>query len=729
MMRLGSKIWPGVLLCAVVILINWKITLTDQYTLLDDSDIAYQAVPWYQFSSSQIHKGQFPLWESYLWSGQPLVGQVQPGVMHPLHLLYLSLPLRDGHIQFQFLHWYFVLLHCIAAVGAYCLIRSLGRSIPAALLGGMLFGVGGYIGTTRWVNIVHATVYIPWALLFLGKMIRGESPKRNAAFCGFAVGLSWLAGHHNIPVLLILACVGWWLFAVWTKKLSVVQGVMTFSIFGVMMPLVGAAQIIPSIEYGKRALRWLGPHGTVQWNDVVPYDNHKMLSFEPGQILGIFLPISYGTYRPYLGLICALLIGYAIISQWKKSEMVRAWTVFGVASLFYAFGASTIFHGVLYSLIPFVEKARWPGSALSLFHCAASVLCAFGFDAVLNERDSPLLKKMSLVAVIAFAGWLMVQIAIASASGNRSINNELALAFFLALLFGGCLYAWRNGTFSTTVLTATVIFLSAVELAMVSTTLYADKRYPSNGQFIKQLDEHNDIAAFLKEKGEEVRTELDFDLIQYNFGDWHGINTNTGYLPSLTLSTMTANWAQPAKRLLAIRYFIGKKPLFPSLEEVLHSKSGMILYEDKGALSRSWVAHEVRSGSEGDLGNWLASNPDDLHVVFSNKLKPRKETCSADEDRSEIVRSTPNHIEIKVTTACSGIAVLSDTFYPGWKARLDGKKAEIHEVNYRLRGVEISAGTHHIAYDYRPASVLWGSVATMSGFLIAAVLVFSRVTQ
>ena len=47
---------------------------------LDGTDVVYQVIPWLQVQAVQWHGGHFPLWDPHLWAGQPLVGQVQPGL-------------------------------------------------------------------------------------------------------------------------------------------------------------------------------------------------------------------------------------------------------------------------------------------------------------------------------------------------------------------------------------------------------------------------------------------------------------------------------------------------------------------------------------------------------------------------------------------------------------------------------------------------------------------------
>ena len=46
--------------------------------------------------------------------------------------------------------------------------------------------------------------------------------------------------------------------------------------------------------------------------------------------------------------------------------------------------------------------------------------------------------------------------------------------------------------------------------------------------------------------------------------------------------------------------------------------------------------------------------------------------------------------------------MLTDLYYPGWEASVDGEPAEVFKVNALFRGVHLKAGRHEISYHYRP---------------------------
>src|SRR5579859_4602077 len=141
---LAGATWPALLL-VICIGFFWKLTLTDQYTWLDNPEVAYRLLPWYQFQAGEWHAGRMPLWDPYV--DQPVIGGMQPGAAYPLNWLLFVAPLRNGWIRQSFLHWYFMLIHFQGALFCYWLCRDLKRSQGASLLSGIAFGLGVLAGS------------------------------------------------------------------------------------------------------------------------------------------------------------------------------------------------------------------------------------------------------------------------------------------------------------------------------------------------------------------------------------------------------------------------------------------------------------------------------------------------------------------------------------------------------------------------------------------------------
>jgi len=73
------------------------------------------------------------------------------------------------------------------------------------------------------------------------------------------------------------------------------------------------------------------------------------------------------------------------------------------------------------------------------------------------------------------------------------------------------------------------------------------------------------------------------------------------------------------------------------------------------------------------------------------------------------------------------LLVMSDVFYPGWVATIDGVAVPVHRANYAFRAVSVPAGDHIVEFRYRPASVRVGAWASLSGIVsVCALLIRGR---
>jgi len=78
------------------------------------------------------------------------------------------------------------------------------------------------------------------------------------------------------------------------------------------------------------------------------------------------------------------------------------------------------------------------------------------------------------------------------------------------------------------------------------------------------------------------------------------------------------------------------------------------------------------------------------------------------------------HERVVVETDAPGrrLLVLSDTWFPGWRATVDGVPASIARANVAFRAVAVPAGRHRVLFEYAPASFRWGAAITSAALLL-----------
>ncbi len=137
---------------------------------------------------------------------------------------------------------------------------------------------------------------------------------------------------------------------------------------------------------------------------------------------------------------------------------------------------------------------------------------------------------------------------------------------------------------------------------------------------------------------------------------------------------------------------------------------------------RAWLVHQIQEvDDKTTLAQLDAFDFDPAQVALVPLgTSLHLDTPAGEEEHLEILHRTPRSLALKVTAPTDGLLVLSEVYYPGWQAILDGRSIPILRVNYVLRGVPVPAGDHDVEFSYRPVTFIWGSA--ISGITLGIVM-------
>lgn len=716
--------WP-VILFLMVAAFYWKVTLTRQYSWVQSPDLVYQVVPWLQYQAGEWHRGAIPLWDPYEWAGQPLVGQGLPGAVYPPNWLLFMMPLRHGWIRQAVLEWYYVLIHYMGALFCFWFCRDLGRSHAASLLAGLGFALGGWMGNTDWPQMLNGAVWAPLVFMFLLRAVRGVRPIASAALSGAFLGVSFLSGHHQIPIFIGLACAGVWGWHLLPKVRVNPRAGLPLVVFGLFLLLVSALQTFPAYEYGNLALRWVGAENPVGWKTPVPYSVHMEFGLGALSILGILIPGILQHSDPFLGVVLVSLAISAVVAAWGELT-VRILSLVALIALFYSLAADGFIEGLIYSLVPMVEKARNPSMAIFMFHFGTCILFAYGIDTY-ELIDIPWRRR--LPAALAIFGGLVFAVLLACSLAGVSWKigpDRPAMVALIALMMACVLFAWGRARLARNPALAAIGFLMLAEVGLCNSA-FSWHPVSEPNHLLKKLSEHADIAGYLQRQTLPVRVQFDKQEVPYNFGDWYGVDTIDGFLASMTANVQEAQGNPASRALMGTNFYVGRKPLDAAQSSLFEGRSGLKVYRIPGAFPRSWTVHELISmKNQAELGQRLSVPLPQLRrqAFLSGPLPALVQCGSADQTR--VVSRTSNRMLIEAVMGCRGMVVSGEVYFPGWQATVDGAPAHLYEVYGFVRGIVVEGGRHRIEMRYRPASVVWGAICTGLGLLALAFLAWRR---
>jgi hypothetical protein len=699
------------LLLCITVAFSWKLVLSRQYTWLDEGDNLNQVAPWLQAQAAQWHTGHFPLWDPHQQTGIPFVGQVQPGTLNPLNWILFSLPLSDGFIQFRTLNWYWVLIQFIGVLFGYLLCRDLRLSPAASVLGGCAFGLGGFMGAIHWPQKMMSALLLPLILMYFLRVLRTEKIVPNAALSGALLGASFLSGHHNVPIFFCLVMAALWIYYFTMVCGAARQKLIAAAAFAACFGLIAAAQILPANEFGKLSLRWVNAPSPVAWDETVPYKVHNQFSLQPTAILDIVIPGQQRT--AFIGFVVLSLALLGAVSKWQE-RTVRLLSAISVGGLLFALGGRSLFHGVLYAIIPGLDKARSPDVAIVIFHLGAVVLAAYGLDALRSsEVNGPSLRMV--VRVLSFIALFLYAALIVLGRLQPAVDDSytfLAQAALVALLFAAILQAWSKSWLGARAAGTLVILLLLFELNHVTNYAYQPMAKA------EKLHELDDIAAFLKKQPDLLRVDVDEKEISYDFGDWFGVDELRGSLAAALTPFANTQFEAQFPALLAANFYIGRKPKTPQQVARFEGKSGLLVFSDSSAFPRARIVHSGLGMPNAQAIASAVANPaiDLSRTVILLGAPPALDTCEGGD--VDVPRYQPTSVVLQVNSPCRGMVLLADSWFPGWKAYVDGKPARIYRAYNLIRGVVVESGHHEVILIYRPSSVFRGMWMAALGVLL-----------
>jgi len=180
--------------------------------------------------------------------------------------------------------------------------------------------------------------------------------------------------------------------------------------------------------------------------------------------------------------------------------------------------------------------------------------------------------------------------------------------------------------------------------------------------------------------------------------------------------------------MLNVKYIISPRAL-PELQFELMQDGPVKIYRNQNVWPRAFMAEQVVVGSD-DATVLKQIHTADFkpQTVFLpqaelDKLPVQMQTLISSEDSGRqgqavtIVRYEANQVTLRVNNENYGLMVLSDTWFPGWIARVNGNDSPVLRVNHTLRAVALKPGVSRVEFIYRPRSFIVGLILSLSALL------------
>lgn len=691
------------------------------------SDVVLQFYAWKGFIYDHLwSRGSLPFWNPYLFSGTPFITNIQASMFYPLGFLYYLLPPQQAYV-------YSTLLHCaLGCIFMYLFMRDMRMSLPASCFSAVVFTFNGYFMAHVYaghLSFVQNYIWIPLVFLFLRRFV----DQRNMVYAlaaGLVLGIQILGGFPQIAFYTLLASLAYFSpFLVMEARHRSRGGVLVLGIgLGVAL-LTGfalaAVQVLPTLEFTRVSTRAAG----------VSYFFATLDSLHPKELLAFLIPEIFGnptkeTYWlstgawhfwetcGYVGLLPLFLI---FVKEDRRELTVHRvfFTLLLIVSLFLALGKYNPLYPFVYKL-PGFASFRIPAQIIFLCVFSVAVLSGAGFDRILlgEWRFTKsfwvfLLLSSVLTFLLLISLWFFPYRAffflfrnfaegpVSHVDMPKLYHNTLLSLSKASLLVACCslllgLYKWRKVG-------------KGIFIVLAFGVLAADL-YPFCKGFVKPHDyvfspEKEQLIQQFSRNSAQGRVVTLGNRFRANDGMIGRFPSILGYDPLIL--RRYAHYMQASQGMERNDHLVNLEDIDLSQPKLLKNlnlrqvfSAGQVTLFPNDIPYANVVYDAALMGEEDILPFMQGAQFDPRTTVVLEQGEENTlvghTTGASIAPVCTVLRYETDRVLLRAFTEKTGYLVLSEVYYPGWQATVDGKEAPIRRGNFLFRVIPLEAGEHEV---------------------------------
>ncbi len=708
------------------------------------TDLFLQYYSWRDFGFRELAKGNFALWNPYIFSGAPYFGGMQAALLYPPNWLFLFLPVATA------INWTIALNIFLIGAFMFFWMRVRGLNAVASFFAGALIMFSGphflhvfaghltHLAAMTWSPLIFCAIDGVFQTRKLGWCLLGMLAVAMQVFAGFPQYVFYTA----IVAALYsgLRLIGQWNWGLAGSLLSIYPG----------GAALAAAQLLPAIEATSQTVRGIR----------VPFDFATLCAFAPENFITLLAPRFFGEVAHYWGR-CYLwetslfltvtgfaLAAYAAVYLEAKIKWVPLVVIF--AALLLALGVHTPLFAFLYACVPGFDRFR----SISKFIFPASLflvlLTATGLDRLFRQKK---LDRRFIIGLFAVAGALGIGgWWITKTNSWQSLMNKIESTHESYLL--PHLYANAEFVSEAQHRAAMSIFIAAGTCVLIGTLLAFRNRDPRviYGLVALGLAEAFCFAHAARptfDSSTIVNAEAK-SFLDAHPGDYRIINPRNpnsamslrvpdiwGYDPNVVRRYAEfITWTQggdPDSATLYVK-FTRFDPLYAMLrlDYVLGERAGKLETAEAPVRPMPHLQlignYRVLQSRDAIFGALRSESFDPTHeVILESEPEPRP-ASGENPGTVTLVESSTDTLTIQADLAQPSILLITDVYTQSWRAiPLPGSvqsKYDLLPANYVLRAVPLAAGHHHLRVECAPRGFVIGKwISIVAGFLFLGAVV------
>jgi hypothetical protein len=752
--RLSREAPDGVALAGLALLaliFFWPLSLGRAWIPHGGGDLVSFLWPTYSYAAQSLHAGRIPLWNSTLYSGAPFAADNQSGLFYPFNLLVFWL---WPALPYAAVEWLVVWHVWLAGAGMYVLMRtvlpaeaSIIRRLAPPLLAAVAYMFSDvFVTHVGNLNIVAVAAWLPFAIAALYLAFSRVSAGW-AVTAGVVLGVAILAGQAQMT-LIVTGALG--LYGTWQTIWRYAETPASrHRLRSALVPLALTALAL-LVALGLSALATI-PATQLAANTGrarLDYAAAAEYSLPWAGLAGLFSPMIFGRgavgfwgpwARVELGYAGALTLLLATLAPFKhRGGLTLFLACLALFGLLVALGQNAPLHYLLYRLVPGFAQLRVPARFILLTDFSLAALAGFGL-ARLGDVQRPRLIASALAVVV--LGVVVALVAFFSTPGHDAHLFSLlaGLGVMSGLLLAGlglAIWAPRPAALGG------LLLLAAIDLVGQGAWVEVEPADPTLGY------DHPAVLAFLRAQAGPTRIDnaaADWSpdaAARFDLEDVGGISN------PLSLAVYQTYIGAVGARDTALYNFLnaqfvvadkGHPPGDSSLVPVFDQDPTLDVYLNTNAQPRIHLVYQTQavSGGAAAFGAIHAPqfDPTATVVLDTASATPAPVTLDGDGAQTPGERNLfyttygPEAYTVVAQTPAPAYLVLSEVWYPGWRAWVDGAEVPVYQADFAFRAIFLPApGQHTVTMRFDPwtwklgLSVTLATVVLLAGWATAKAL-------
>lgn len=702
-----------------------------------------------------------PFWNPYAFSGHPQLANIQGFTFYPLNIFAFILP------KFAYWHLLRITPTILASFFTFLYLRHFRLSKVSSIYGALIFGFSPFILTwgEEQVNTPHSIIWLPLILFSVEKFLK-EGKGKYLAIVAASITFSVFAGFPQTTIYLLIFAFSYLVFraeVLGIAKLKILQ------ILGAFFIGIGLAaiQLVPSLELYANSLR----------SQVALTSTLKDFLLPPTSLLTFLSPDFFGNpatwnffrggralyYEGILFVGISPLIFATFAFSFKKYR--RFLMFFGIWAILAVAMTTNIPTSRWFLSLPIpILSTSIANRLLFILPFSFAVCGAFGLELWNSAKNRKILRFVGALGVAYALVFLFILFSkrlnldyFGHGPGYAVISlRNLIIPFGVFIATSGLVILGQVFTKKK------VFFGVLITILTFGHIFYFSQKYYSFTKKENVFPKTGAISYILENQGIYRTWGVENAIMENNFASYYHIFSPEGYASLNDKSyaeftfRMQGNESSFTARadaglgrggveqldnedrrklldLVGIKFLLAETKDSETVEKHNFKKvfedGKTNVFENLSVMPRvflasSWEGLPPIDNTEGSpnkkieetrrskIPQKLLSNDFDFRNVVVLE-KPSSISAQFGEGKVDVISYRPQEVLVKTKSDQPKLLFLSDNYYPGWKAKVDGEEVEILRADYTFRAVPLLSGKHTIKFYYDPLSFKVGAVISL----------------